>query len=160
QAQRQVDAIATSADCGRYQVAAQRRLAAQRLSNIHFLMARGRPVRDFERILVAAESPEVLWQASATMGEVRFGERRFVEAAEAYDRAIEIVKNETLTPAAPSNFEISGLIDRAGQARLLAASGAGAERVERFVKTAKDQRDGTLGGYYSRSVRGIVPRAI
>ena len=31
---------------------------------------------------------------------------------------------------------------------------------EKFVKTAKDQRDGTLGGLYSRSVRGIVPRSI
>ena len=29
-----------------------------------------------------------------------------------------------------------------------------------FVPTAKDEHDGTLGGIYSRSVRGIVPRAI
>jgi outer membrane protein OmpA-like peptidoglycan-associated protein len=29
-----------------------------------------------------------------------------------------------------------------------------------FVPTAKDQRDGTLGGIYSRSVRGIVPQAV
>ena len=38
--------------------------------------------------------------------------------------------------------------------------GLGDRRGEKFVKTAKDQRDGTLGGIYSRSVRGIVPRAI
>lgn len=159
-AQRLVDKIATSADCGRYQVPAQRRLAAQRLSVVQLMMARGRPSSDYDRLLLAAQSPEVLWQASATVGEVRFGERRFAEAAQAYDLAIEIVKNESLTPAAPSKFDIEGLIERSGQARLLAASGVGSGGGERFVKTAKDQRDGTLGGLYSRSVRGIVPRSI
>jgi len=50
------------------------------------------------------------------------------------------------------------LIERSGQARLLAANAS--VEGEKFVKTAKDHRDGTLGGFYSRSVRGIVPRAI
>jgi outer membrane protein OmpA-like peptidoglycan-associated protein len=160
QAQKAVDRVATSADCGRYQVPAQRRLAALRLNLAQLMMARGRPVADYERLLSAAQSSEVLWQASATVGEVRFGERRFVEAAQAYDLAIEIIKNETLTPAAPSKFDIEGMIERSGQARLLAANGVGATGGEKFVKTAKDQRDGTLGGFYSRSVRGIVPRAV
>ena len=115
--------------------------------------------RRLDRLLTEAERPEVLWQASATLGEVRFGERRFVEAAMAFDRAIEIMKNETRTPSAPSKFEIEGLIDRAAQARLLAANVAGAESGG-FVRTARDQRDGKLGGIYSPSVRGIVPRAI
>jgi outer membrane protein OmpA-like peptidoglycan-associated protein len=159
-AQRLVDKIAISADCGRYQVPVQRRLAAQRLSVVQLLMARGRPAADYERLLAAAQAPEVLWQASATVGDVRFGERRFVEAAQAYDLAIEIIKNESLTPTAPSKFDIEGLIERSGQARLLAANGFGSVGGEKFVKTAKDQRDGTLGGLYSRSVRGIVPRSI
>ena len=160
EAQGLVDKIATSADCGRFQVPAQRRLAALRLSAAQLLMARGRPTADFDRLLTTAETPEVLWQASATMGEVRFGERRFADAAQAYDRAIEIIKNETLTASPPSKFEIDGLIERAAQSRLLAASGAGAGAGEKFVRTARDQRDGTLGGFYSRSVRGIVPRAL
>ncbi len=160
QAQGLVDRIATSADCGRYQVPAQRRLAALRLNLTQLMMARGRPAADYEHLLLAAQSPEVLWQASATVGEVRFGERRFVDAAQAYDLAIEIIKNETLTPTSPSKFDIEGLIERSGQARLLAANGIGSAGGEKFVKTAKDHRDGTLGGFYSRSVRGIVPRAI
>src|SRR5215813_10815300 len=151
-AQAFVDRIATSAECGGYQVPAQKRLAA--------LMARGRPVMDYDRLLAAAESPEVLWQASATLGEVRFGERRFAEAAQAYDRAIEIVKNETLTPVTPSKFEIEGLFDRAAEARLLSANGLAANGQAQFVPTAKDHRDGSVGGFYSRSVRGILPRAI
>jgi outer membrane protein OmpA-like peptidoglycan-associated protein len=160
EAQPLIDKIATSAECGRYQVPAQRRLAALRLNSAQSLMARGRPVVDYEHLLVAADAPEVLWQAAATLGEVRFGERRFAEAAQAYDRAIEIIKNESLTPTAPSKFDIDGLFERAGEARLLAASGAGPGGEQKFVKTAKDQRDGTLGGIYSRSVRGIVPQAI
>jgi outer membrane protein OmpA-like peptidoglycan-associated protein len=160
EAQLLIDKIATSAECGRYQVSVQRRLAALRLNSAQSLMARGRPVADYEHLLSAADAPEVLWQAAATLGEVRFGERQFAEAAQAYDRAIEIVKNETLTPVAPSKYDIEGLIERAGQTRLLAASGAGSGGSEKFVKTAKDQRNGTIGGLYSRSVRGIVPLAI
>jgi outer membrane protein OmpA-like peptidoglycan-associated protein len=116
-------------------------------------------VSDFERLLLAAQAPEVLWQAAATVGEVRFGERRFAEAAEAYDLAIEIIKNETSTPTAPSRFDIEGLVERSGEARLLAANLTGTTS-EKFVQTAKDRRDGTLGGFYSRSVRGIVPHAL
>jgi outer membrane protein OmpA-like peptidoglycan-associated protein len=160
EAQLLTDSIAMDAQCGRFQIAVQRRLAAFRLAAVQFLMARGRPSADYERLLTDAERSEVLWQASATMGEVRFGERRFVDAAMAFDRAIEIVKNETRTPAAPSKFEIEGLVDRAGQARLLAANLASANENGGFVKTARDQRDGRLGGIYSPSVRGIVPRAI
>ena len=68
QAQTLVDQISTSADCGRYQVATQRRLAALRLKLAQGMMARGRPVADFDRLLLAAQAPEVLWQASATVG--------------------------------------------------------------------------------------------
>lgn len=160
EAQSLVDRIATSAECGRFQVPTQRRLAALRLASAQALMARGRPPTDFERLLSTAEAPEVLWQASATMGEVRFGERRFIDAALAYDRAIEIVKNETLTPMAPSKFEIESLFERSAQARLLAATGANTNDGEKYVRAVRDHRDGTLGGFYSRSVRGIVPRAL
>jgi len=160
EAQGLIDKIAGSADCGRYQTPAQRRLAALRLSAAQILMARGRPVAEYERLLTAAETTEVLWQASATLGEVRFGERRFGEAAEAYDRAIAIVKNETLTKVQPEKFEIEGLLTRSAQARLLAANVKMADGTTQFVPTARDQRDGTLGGIYSRSVRGIVPQAV
>ena len=160
EAQGLIDKIAGSADCGQFQTAAQARISALRLSAAQILMARGRPVVEYERLLVAAEATEVLWQASATLGEVRFGERRFAEAAEAYDRAIAIVKNEALTPAKPEKFEIEGLLARSAQARLLAANVKMADGSSAFVQTARDQRDGTLGGIYSRSVRGIVPQVV
>jgi outer membrane protein OmpA-like peptidoglycan-associated protein len=160
EAQAQIDRIAGSAECGQFQSMAQRRLAALRLSAAQILMARGRPVAEYDRLLNAAASTEVLWQASATLGEVRFGERKFVDAAQAYDRAIEIVKNETLTPNSPEKFEIDGLIARAAQARLLAANVTGSDGQPKFVQTARAHRDGTLGGIFSESVRGITPQKI
>jgi outer membrane protein OmpA-like peptidoglycan-associated protein len=160
EAQSLIDKIAGSADCGQNQTATQLRLAALRLSAAQILMARGRPVEEYERLLTSAETTEVLWQASATLGEVRFGQRRFGEAAEAYDRAIAIMKNETLTPGRPEKFEVDGLMTRSAQARLLAANVKMADGTTKFVQTARDQRDGTLGGIYSRSVRGIVAQAV
>lgn len=159
QAQSLLDKIATDADCGRFQVPSQRRLAAFRLLAAQTMMARGRPHAEYGRLLADAERAEVLWQAAATLGDVYFGERRFAESAAAFDRAIEIVKNETLTPTAPSKFEIEGLFERAGQSRILAANGSGAgEGV--FVKTARDQRDGRLGGLYAPSLRGVTVRLV
>jgi len=159
-AQERVDRIAQDATCGRYQVPAQRRLAAFRLSSAQQLMARGRPVGEYEQFLVDADRPQVLWQAAATLAEVRFGQRRFVDAALAFDRAIDVIRNEALTPAAPSKFDIQSILERAGQSRLLAAHVAEGQKAKGFVKTARNERDGMLGGIYSPSVRGIVPKAI
>jgi outer membrane protein OmpA-like peptidoglycan-associated protein len=159
-AQTQIDQIARSSDCARYQIPAQRRLAALRLSAAQILMARGRPTEEYERLLTTAEGSEVLWQASATLGEVRFGERRFADAAMAYDRALDILKNETLTPDKPERFEIEGLINRSAQARLLAANVKTADGSGQFVANARDQRDGTIGGIYTQSLRGITPQAV
>lgn len=156
EAQSILDRIAVDARCGQLQVAAQRRLAAFRLQSAQTLMARGRPFLEYERLLTQADRPNVLWQAAATMGDVRFGERRFVESALAYDRAIEIVKNETLTPVAPSKFEVEGLFERAAQSRILAANAGKTPVGSGFVKTARNERDGKLGGLYSPGVRGIT----
>lgn len=148
-----------SPECSAFRMPMLRRLSAYRLNDAQTLMARGRPVEEYENSLAAAESAQVLWQASATLAEVRFGARRFAEAAQAYDRAIEIVKSETLTPNSPSPGEIQSLMDRAAQARLLAANEAPAKGKQQFVQTAANTAGG-LGGVYSPLVRGIVPRAV
>src|SRR4051794_14202572 len=54
EAQLAVDRIAMDAQCGRVQIAAQRRLAAFRLAAVQFMMARGRPAADYERLITAA----------------------------------------------------------------------------------------------------------
>ncbi|HVK91732.1 MAG TPA: OmpA family protein, partial [Mycoplana sp.] len=154
------DAIAVSADCGQFQVVAQRRIAALRLSAAQEMMAADKPVSDYEPLLLAANGPQVLWQASATLGEVYFSERRFADAAADFQRAIEIIKNETRTPKAPPAETIDGIIQRAAQARILAANPSADNPQGTFVPVEKDHRSGMLGGIYSQDVRGIVPVSI
>ncbi|MBB4238961.1 DUF4384 domain-containing protein [Rhizobium esperanzae] len=156
----QADTIAVSAECGQFQVNAQRRVAALRLAAAQEMMAADKPVADYEPLLVAADSPQVLWQASATLGEIYFSARRFADAAADYQQAIEIIKNETRTPKAPPADTISDLIQRAAQARILAANPSSDNPQGSFVPAEKDHRSGVLGGIYSENVRGIVPVSI
>jgi outer membrane protein OmpA-like peptidoglycan-associated protein len=157
EAQSGIDALAMDSACAGYVVPAQRRLAASRLAAVQKSMARDGFLADYAELLTEADRPGVLWQAAATLGAVRFDGRHFADAAHAFDRAIEIIKNETLTPNAPSRIEIEGLVDRAAQARLLAANLAQKEGGG-FVKTAT--RGAEIGGVFSPRVRGVVPRAI
>ncbi|WP_064712375.1 DUF4384 domain-containing protein [Rhizobium bangladeshense] len=156
----QADAIAVSAECGQFQINAQRRVAALRLAAAQEMMAADKPVAEYEPLLVAADSPQVLWQASATLGEIYFSARRFADAAADYQQAIEIIKNETRTPKAPPADTISDLIQRAAQARILAANPTSDNPQGSFVPVEKDHRSGVLGGIYSENVRGIVPVSI
>ena len=51
-------------------------------------------------------------------------------------------------------------MERSAQSRLLAANLRSGDEGGGFVRTARNQRDGKLGGVYAPSVRGIVPRAL
>lgn len=155
-AQAQIDGLVGDPSCAGYVIPAQRRLAAARLAAAQKLMAADAPQSSYLDLVVAADHPAVLWQAAATLAEIRFRDRAFVEAAQAYDRAIEIVGNETMTPRDPGRAEIEGLFQRSAAARLLAVNqGKGKAGL---VMTAT--RDGRLGGMFSPRVRGITPRAV
>ena len=160
EAQAAIDQVAGDSSCTGLQTQMQRRLAALRLTYVQGQMAKDKPLKSYESVLIAAEKPQVLWQASATLAELRFGTRAFADAAVIFDRAIEIVKDEMLTPTSPGAEEIQRLLDRSAQARLLAANqqtGKGGK--DEFVQTAANTA-GSLGGAYSPVVRGIVPRAV
>jgi outer membrane protein OmpA-like peptidoglycan-associated protein len=153
------DTLATP-ECSAFRMPMLRRLTAYRLTSAQEMIARNRPADEYDGVLVTAESAQILWQASATLGQTRFGQRRFVEAAEAYDRAIELVKSETLTPVSPAPAEIQELLEKAAQARLLAANETPREGAPHaHIKTAA-AATGALGGVFSPLVRGIVPRAV
>ncbi|VTZ26629.1 conserved hypothetical protein [Methylocella tundrae] len=155
-AQAQVEAIVSDPNCSGYVIPAQRRLAASRLAAAQKLMAQNAPLDDYLTLIIEADRPAVLWQAAATLAEIRFGQRQFVEAAHGFDRAIDVVDNDTLTPHDPGRAAIEGLLQRAAAARLLAAN-AGTGK-EGFVVTAT--RGGRLGGIFAPRVRGVVPRAV
>jgi outer membrane protein OmpA-like peptidoglycan-associated protein len=89
---------------------------------------------------------------------MRYGQRRFVEAANLYMRAIEIIKDATKTPRSPEPEAINEILDRAAQARLLAAREDAPGST--FVVSAKDHRDGGVGGVLSEDIRGIRPVSV
>lgn len=159
-AEAQIDRLQHDSSCAGYVVPAQRRLAAHRLAAAQKVMGADPPTEDAIARVERADRPGVLWQAAATIAEIRFDQRRFHEAAQKFDEAIEIVKNETYTPKEPSRAEIEGLLGRAAQARLLAANGPLRNADAGFVATISQTRDGTLGGIYSPRVRGITPRVV
>ncbi len=155
-AQAQVEAIVDDPNCSGYVVPAQRRLAASRLAAAQKLMAQNAPLNLYLTLVIEADRPAVLWQAAATLAEIRFSQRQFVEAAHSFDRAIDVVNNETLTPHDPGRAAIEALFQRAAAARLLAANTETGK--PGFVETAT--RDGRLAGIFSPRVRGVVPRAV
>jgi outer membrane protein OmpA-like peptidoglycan-associated protein len=146
-------------ECSALRLPMLRRLAARRLLEAQTMMAKNRPLDEYETTLVAADAAQILWQASATLGEARFDQRRFADAAEAFDRAIELVKSETLTPVPPAPADIQSLLDKAAQARLLAASDSSTKGKATYVQSVASAGGG-VGGVFSPLVRGITPRAV
>jgi outer membrane protein OmpA-like peptidoglycan-associated protein len=111
-----------------------------------------------ERLLIDADEPEVFWVAAAQLAEMRFSQRRFAEASRGFERAIEIIKNPTKTPKAPSEAQIKAILDRAMEARQLTADeDRGAAQ---YASATRDFRDGSIGGSFSEDVRGFKPKIV
>jgi outer membrane protein OmpA-like peptidoglycan-associated protein len=147
--------ISKDAVCGGSLIQVQNTRAALQLV-IAEAMPANAPQR--EALIVDADRPDVSWKAATTLGALRFEQRRFAEAATIYMRAIELVKNPTKTPKAPEADAINQILDRAAQARLLAADEETPGST--FVASAKDHRDGAVGGVMSEDVRGIRPVSV
>ena len=155
-AEAQVEALVNDGKCGGYVVPAQRRLAAARLAAAQKLMSDNAPLDSYLGLIVEADRPAVLWQAAATLAELRFSQRAFIDAAHGFDRAIDIVNNETLTPHDPGKAAIEQLLQRAAAARLLAANADPGKPA--FVVAST--RDGRVSGMFSPRVRSVVPRVV
>ena len=151
--------IRVDAACGPLTLDVQRRRVLLEVTMSEALA--GRPGREAEReaLLIEAEKPEVFWGASMALGELRFSQRRFAQASQAFERAIEIVKNVSKTPKAPAHAVIQELLDRAAQARLLAANEENPAVAAAFINVAKN-RDGAVGGSLSDDVRGLKVKSV
>jgi outer membrane protein OmpA-like peptidoglycan-associated protein len=149
--------FSTDAACGPFVIDVQRRRANLEVTMAEAMKGRGRNA-EREELLVDADRPDVSWAAAVGVGELRFGQRRFADSALAFDRAIEIIKNETKTPKPPREAVIQQVIDRATQARLLAANEEGTTPAA-FTPPAKGHR-GEIGGSFSEDVRGVRPKSV
>jgi outer membrane protein OmpA-like peptidoglycan-associated protein len=147
--------IAKDAVCGASLIQVQNTRAALQLVVAETLPANS-PQR--EALIVDADKPESSWKAATSLGAIRFEQRRFAEAAGVYMRAIEILKDTTKTPRQPDADAINEILDRATQARLLAANEG--TPGSKFVAAAKDHRDGGVGGVMSEEIRGIRPVSV
>jgi OmpA-OmpF porin, OOP family len=92
------------------------------------------------------------------LGDMRFAQRAFADAARAYDRAVEIIKNASKTPSPPREEQIKAVTDLANRSRLLAANEESPGAI--FVSPPKDYRDGSIGGSFSQDIRGFTPKNV
>jgi outer membrane protein OmpA-like peptidoglycan-associated protein len=152
--------IRIDAACGPFTLDAQRRRVLLEVTMAEALIGRTGREAEREALLVDADRPEVFWGAAMALGELRLAQRQFVEAAQALERAIEIVKNTTKTPRPPANGIIQEMLDRSAQARLLAANEEQAPATATYVHAARDHRDGSIGGSLSEDVRGLKPKSV
>jgi outer membrane protein OmpA-like peptidoglycan-associated protein len=151
--------IAVDAACGGRLIEVQRRRSALQLLLVQKMIDEQAPIARYEDLVVDADRPDALWRAAVALADLRFRQRRFDEATRAYERALETIKNPSKTPKAPAEQDIKAVFDRAAESRLLAANEEGA-RASSFVTAAKDQRDGSIGGTMSLSIRGFRPTAV
>ncbi len=150
--------IAADAACGNRLVEVRQRRAALQLLLAQQLVDKGAKIPDYEGLLVDADKSEVSWLAAKMLGDMRFAQRAFADAARAYDRAVEIVKNASKTPAPPREEQIKAVTDLANRSRLLAANEESPGAI--FVSPPKDYRDGSIGGSFSQNIRGFTPKNV
>jgi outer membrane protein OmpA-like peptidoglycan-associated protein len=151
--------IAGEADCGGRLVEVQRRRTALQLLLAQEKIDKGAALADYEALVVDADRPQVQWRAAKALGDMRFIQRRFDEATRAYERALEIIKNPSKTPSDPGPQAIEAVFDLATRSRMLAANEEASGAGPTFVSGTED-RDGTLGGAFSQSIRGFEPQMI
>jgi outer membrane protein OmpA-like peptidoglycan-associated protein len=152
--------IAVDGACGGLKDEVQRQRAILELRTAQAFINRNAPPSDYEDLLVDAEKPEILWRASVGIADLRFSQRRFSEAAAAYERALEIIKSRSKTPTEPDRATIKAVFDRASEARVLASSDEISGGKPVFVAAAKDHRDGTVGGSMSENIRGFAVSSV
>ena len=150
--------IAADAACGNRLVEVRHRRATLQLLLAQQLVDKGAKIPDYEGLLVDADKPEVSWLAAKMLGDMHFAQRAFADAARAYDRAVEIIKNASKTPSPPREEQIKAVTDFANRSRLLAANEESPGAI--FVSPPKDYRDGSIGGSFSQDIRGFTPKNV
>ncbi len=111
-----------------------------------------------ERLLVDADEPLVSWAASVQLGRLRYSQKKYAEAFQAFDRALEIIKNPGKTVTDPGDAVKKAILDRATESRRLAANEDSGNPT--FVASARDFRDLKIGGSYSAELRGLEVKSV
>lgn len=151
--------IARDGTCGEPDIAKTKRTrTALQFDLAKELIKKGAQQSEYEGLLLAAS--EVVWQAAVQVGNEKFKQKQFVEATVAYERALELVKNPSVTPTAPGEKIIKGIFDSATESRSLAANAESRSSRPIYVAAAKNHRDGSVGGTMSEEIRGVVVKIV
>jgi outer membrane protein OmpA-like peptidoglycan-associated protein len=149
--------ILADSACGPSGAAVQLRRATLEWSSAESLA--GRPGQERERERLLTDAADIFWPAANSLGELKFSQRSYAAATTAFERAIEVIKNRTNTPAAPGDAAVRQILERATAARSLAANEETGSAAQ-YVPATRDFRNGTVGGVFSADIRGIVPKSV
>ncbi len=143
-------------DCGSGVTEFRRRRAEDQTQLATALEKDAKAQQKREVLLMQADAPQVWWSASYRLGKLRAGQKRYVEAAEAFDRAIMIAADTGKTPntAAPNKQKTEELMQLAANYKSLAADSSVSRQVT-FVRGARNYR-GEISGSLSKNVRGVT----
>jgi len=122
------------------------------------MVKKAAPWSEYEGLLLAAS--DLLWDAAVLVGNEKSKQRDFVAATIAYERALELVKNPSVTATPPDRKMIQAIFSSAAESRMLAANEEGRSGRATYVPAAKDHRDGSVGGTMSADIRGVTPTAV
>ncbi len=136
--------IKTSASCGGQLTSFRARRASAQVQAAEALKKYPSRKAEREALLIEADEPRLLWTAAYSVGDLYMQQKQYAKAAEAFERAIDIISDKALTPEPPRSADQKELRDLAYAAKTLAAG---------FVSAGHD-RDGNVGGSLSE------PRAI
>ena len=148
--------VAVDAECARDIVKVRRGRAGLQLRLAQALLGQGPAGTAAEQLL--AEASEMLWQAGKALGDLRLSQRRYADATISFEDALETMKNRGKTPQEPDPAIVAQIFESATRARLLAAGPEGRAAV--YVPAAKDHRDGSVGGSFSKDIRGFRPKVV
>jgi outer membrane protein OmpA-like peptidoglycan-associated protein len=110
----------------------------------------GTPLDQLETSLTESLFYHRLWQALATLGDLKSDSRQFADAARRYDEALQVIADEELTPTPPQEEVIASIFRKAEENRLLAPQ---------YVTSARS-RTGDPAGLAARSIRGFIPTKV
>jgi outer membrane protein OmpA-like peptidoglycan-associated protein len=141
--------------CGGYLTSFRARRAALQVEAAEGL--RGNPKRSAEReaLILQADEPRLLWTAAYLAGELYKSKKQYDKAADAFERAISIAGDKSLTPQAPDTKDWKEMLALSYESKALAAGFVSAGRTSRGLVA------GSLGEPSNRALKiEIVPLPI
>lgn len=114
-------------------------------------LANGGTLVDQHALLQQSLNTSRTWQALALMGDLELGRKQYEAATLAYQEALGLINDQSVTPRAPDASVIESIFRKASESRMLA---------EQYVAVPVNHRSGSAEGLALTSVRGWVVESV